>query len=1668
MKYLSLFPEWKFSRLATAGMTMLFIILFSASGWASTYYSKTSGNANSTGTWGLNSDGTGTAPSNFTTSGDLFILRSVSTLGLNGTLTIGTGVTLQVDGYINVTGNNDDININGTILFTKVTGNQITLGGGGSGTNFTLGASATLITANQNGISGASCSLPASAWKADVTLPTTANYEFNGGNQSTLGLPSTVNNLTFSGTGTKTLLAALTVSSELAINTGASANLGSFNSTTGTLTLGGSGADLGSWGSTASTATYKNSTYFGTTATGILNVQTRSCPAISATISGTNTICSGSSTNLVVTITGGTGPYTVVYAGGSGGTVTNYTSGDNISVSPASTTSYSLTSVTDANGCTATKSGTATITVSTSVTTPVFTLGSASTRCQGAGTVTYSATVSNALTTTFTLDNASLTAGNTIFAGTGAVTYVAGWSGTSIITVRATGCNGPTTATHTVTITPTVGVPVFALGATSTRCQGAGVETYTATAANSSALTYSLDAASLAGGNTITAGTGAVSYSAGWSGTTFVTVNATGCNGPASAVHTIAVNKTPDVIYSGVTTICNGSTTGINLSGSVTGTTFTWTIGTVTGGITGASASSGAVIAQTLINPGTAQGSVTYVVTPSANSCTGPASNIVVTVNPELTVSATPTDITCIGSLSGIITVSGNGGQVPYQYKLNSGIYQSGNIFSNLAPGTYTVWILDALSCSNSIQVTVGLIASPTDDQNSAGVNNWKGHVYDGIGFTTYAGYITQPESFSTNFGADNDTYCIPLLSNGNPRGSILNQTFSVRFRMNSDKNGLYLIDLLSDDGIGLSVDGTRIFLDWTDHALRPANNVLVPLTGSNQLVLEYYENGGQNDLAYNNIRKIQNSLTDNINQAICEGETPASISGNLILDDGNALPVGIAPSYKWYYLKSPSATWIEIAGETGASYSPSSSLFNLPGTYSIKRLVTITSSNNTGATSTVSGISETNVATIVVSPTPNASISYPGSPYCFNAESASVTLTGTPGGTFSSSPAGLTIDASTGAISVNSSTPGTYTITYTISAAGGCGIFTTTTSVVIVDYLIWTGAINSDWNVAGNWSCSVIPDLTRNVQVPAVANQPVLNAGAAGMAKDLTIASGSSLTILGNTIQIAGSITNDGTFTATTGTVEMKGSSAQNIGEGVFSGNTIMNLTINNSAGTTLQGPLNITGIVKAISGNLTTGGNLVLLSSAGQTALIDGTGAGEVMGSITMQRYLPSAFGYKYFSSPFQSSTVYEFADDLDLNAAFPTFYMYDEDNHRDSSGIPVYASGWVKYLATSNFLTPMQGYAANFGNVPDAKTVDLTGNVNNGPMQVSLLNHGRKYTKGFNLTGNPYPSPIDWNSAGWTKTNIDNAVYFFNAGNTDQYLGVYSSYVDGIATGNGSNIIASMQGFFVHVSEGTYPVSGILGFTNSIRTSDLNPLFKRAMTENREILRFTAKFETENAIEDVAAVYFDNAATKGFDKEKDALKLANTDVLVPNLYTFSLESKQLSINGLPVLNDSISEIPLGITTLSDGWVVFSASDISLLSGYPHLYLFDAEAGIIQDLKQVPEYRFNLKAGQYNQRFSLVFSIPEINKPADITGKLFSVLRSVNLLKILVNLPYTMNGSLLVTNMSGQVILRQEVAGSQTVEINAGATTGIYVVTVISGKRMQSEKLLIRKDYE
>jgi len=251
----------------------------------------------------------------------------------------------------------------------------------------------------------------------------------------------------------------------------------------------------------------------------------------------------------------------------------------------------------------------------------------------------------------------------------GSVTYV--------VTPSANTCPG-VPANIVVTVNPAPAISNL----TAEACNGAGFTISPVDITNGivpAGTTYSWNSPTVSGGMT---GGSAGSSLTSISDTLYNTTNApqTGiyvvapvsglCGGPAFFL-TLTVNPTPNVTTASPTTICSGNSTNIALSSNVTGASYSWAIGTITGGITGASASSGTTIAQTLINPGITTGTLTYIVTPSINGCPGIPENIVVTVHPTPTVTTTSQTAICSGETTNI-GLSGNIATATYSWTIGT------------------------------------------------------------------------------------------------------------------------------------------------------------------------------------------------------------------------------------------------------------------------------------------------------------------------------------------------------------------------------------------------------------------------------------------------------------------------------------------------------------------------------------------------------------------------------------------------------------------------------------------------------------------------------------------------------------------------------------------------------------------------------------------------------------------------------------------------------------------------------------------------------------------------------------------------------------------------------------------------------------------------------------
>jgi hypothetical protein len=264
---------------------------------------------------------------------------------------------------------------------------------------------------------------------------------------------------------------------------------------------------------------------------------------------------------------------------------------------------------------------------------------------------------------------------------------------------------------------------------------------------------------------------------------------------------------------------------------------------------------------------------------------------------------------------------------------------------------------------------------------------------------------------------------------------------------------------------------------------------------------------------------------------------------------------------FKVQVLGAGAAPIISGAGGPYCSSSPSITLTGSPtgGTFSGPGMTGSTFSPATAGVGThtitytvfACGSALTNTKQIqVVSGSGSATISYSPNTFCNAITSAqNVTLTGTSGGTYSASPAGLSINAATGAITPNTSAINSYTVTYTIPASGGCSQFTTTATVTISSGITPTfTAINpicqnaippilpttSNNSITGAWS----PTTTINTSIVGTTTYTFTpNSGqcASNKTMDITIAAvkttnitqaicnGNSISFNGNTITAAG-----------------------------------------------------------------------------------------------------------------------------------------------------------------------------------------------------------------------------------------------------------------------------------------------------------------------------------------------------------------------------------------------------------------------------------------------------------------------------------------------------------------------------------------------------------------
>ncbi len=587
---------------------------------------------------------------------------------------------------------------------------------------------------------------------------------------------------------------------------------------------------------------------------------------------------------------------------------------------------------------------------------------------------------------------------------TGTIDLGASTPGSYTVTYSFTdgSCPNTTTASVTVQALPTAtisyaGSPYCATGTAAPTVIGQGGGSYSATA-----------------GLVIDNGTGIINSATSTAGTYTVTYNFS--NGPCSSstTTTVTINALPTatIAYTGAPYCATGTATMVQ-SGQGGGT-YSSTAGlgldAVTGNVNLATSTPGMY-------------TVTYSFT--NGTCSATATTTIDVVAPPTLVITNPAAVCAPGTvdLTAAAVTAGSSSGLAFGYYTDAA---ATNALSNptavAASGTYYIQGTNSGSCSTVAPVNVTINAQPTATIAYSG----SPYCVSGTATVTQTGQAGGTYSSSAGLSIDAGTGAVNLAAS---------------------TVGTYTVTYSFSNGVCSNTTTTTIAIQalpaatiaYSGSPYCNSGTAAPTVTGQGggtyggPVGLSINASSGVIDLGVSAPGTY--TVTYTFSNGTCSNTTTTSITIN-------AMPTASISYAGQPYCATGTATVMQT-GQTGGTYTadPGLVINHTTGTVNLAAspagTYTVTYSFMNGTCS----VSSTATTTVTINPTPTATISYPGSPYCATG-TAVVTQTGQTGGSFSST-AGLVVDPASGTVDIASSTPGTYTVTYTFSN-GGCSNFTT------------------------------------------------------------------------------------------------------------------------------------------------------------------------------------------------------------------------------------------------------------------------------------------------------------------------------------------------------------------------------------------------------------------------------------------------------------------------------------------------------------------------------------------------------------------------------------------------------------------------------------------------
>jgi PKD repeat protein len=429
-------------------------------------------------------------------------------------------------------------------------------------------------------------------------------------------------------------------------------------------------------------------------------------------------------------------------------------------------------------------------------------------------------------------------------------------------------------------------------------------------------------------------------------------------------------------------------------------------------------------------------------------------------------------------------------------------------------------------------------------------------------------------------------------------------------------------------------------------------------------------------------------------------------------------------------------------------------------------------------------------------------------------------------------------------------------------------------------------------------------------------------------------------------------------------GSVSYSSNTQQTVVRGTYS-----NLSINGAGQRFIHGKVNLRGILELNEGTLVTNDSLSLKSDSIATALISGNGTGQLSGTVESERFIyGSATQEALISSAFQNLSWNQYADDFpiigpdgiqlssDFNASVYEF--------RESGIEQGFGKGWFSQTTVQDPISSGTGYLAR---IAGGSTLRVRGIINTGNQKVAVSSSvSSGSNKGWNLVGNPYPSPIDWNKlAGTNPATISKAMS--KAGSGNRYTGNFATWLplgaeEGLGINGATRYVGIQEGFFVRAFS-----SDTLRFSNACRAHVLNT---KSVTVPDIIPYVRLSLLNESSADELLVYFSQQCSNQEALDGKDAAKLPG---IGNKTFWYSIkDSVQLGIQGRRKLEQPDS-VALGISVSQAGYHEMRLSEAIHLPSTAMIFLEDRLNNTYQNLRQTPSYSVYLNAGTTIGRFFL-----------------------------------------------------------------------------------------------